>query len=77
MTRQDCMQRHHRGGTTGMRMPGRCRLQRSLAPMVRHVLLAAIVIALLVPFYWMAISALKDNSQIFARPLQWWPNPVR
>jgi multiple sugar transport system permease protein len=30
-----------------------------------------------VPFYWLAISALKDNSQIFAQPLQWWPHPIR
>jgi multiple sugar transport system permease protein len=44
---------------------------------MRHVLLAAVAIAFLVPFYWMAISALKDNGQIFARPLQWWPNPVQ
>ena len=45
--------------------------------MLRHVLLVAVTIACMVPFYWMAISALKDNSQIFARPMQWWPNPVR
>jgi len=44
---------------------------------MRHVLLVAVTIAFLVPFYWMAVSALKDNSQIFAQPLQWWPNPVR
>jgi len=35
-----------------------------------------VAIAFLVPFYWMVISALKDNSQIFARPMQWWPHPV-
>ena len=45
--------------------------------MMRHVLLVAVTIAFLVPFYWMDVSALKDNSQIFAQPLQWWPNPVR
>jgi len=44
---------------------------------MRHGLLAAVAIAFVVPFYWMAISALKDNGQIFARPLQWWPHPVR
>jgi multiple sugar transport system permease protein len=44
---------------------------------MRHVLLVAVAIAFLVPFYWMGISALKDNSQIFAQPMQWWPNPVR
>jgi multiple sugar transport system permease protein len=45
--------------------------------MARHIVLAAVAIAFLVPFYWMVISALKDNNQIFARPLQWWPSPVR
>ncbi len=68
MTHRDRTQSHHRGGKTGVRRAGRLRLRRYLAPVVRHVLLVAVAIAFLVPFYWMAISALKDNSQIFARP---------
>ena len=75
MTHRDRTQSHHR--KTGARTPARPHLRRSLAPVVRHVLLAAIAIAFLVPFYWMAVSALKDDGQIFARPLQWWPHPVR
>jgi multiple sugar transport system permease protein len=77
MTYQDRTQSHHRGAKTGVRRAGRSRFRYYLAPMIRHVLLVAVAIAFLVPFYWMAISALKDNSQIFAQPLQWWPNPVR
>jgi multiple sugar transport system permease protein len=77
MTRRDHTQSHQRGAKTGMRTPARPRLWRSLGPVVRHVLLVAVAIAFLVPFYWMAISALKDNGQIFARPLQWWPHPVQ
>ena len=77
MTRRDCPQNHHRGVQTGAGRAERYRLRRSLAPVVRHVLLAAVAIACLVPFYWMGISALKDNSQIFARPMQWWPHPVQ
>ncbi len=77
MTHRDRTQSHQRGAKTGGRRVGRCRLRRSLAPVLRHVLLVAVTIACMVPFYWMAISALKDNSQIFARPMQWWPNPVR
>jgi multiple sugar transport system permease protein len=42
-----------------------------------HALLASVSVAFLAPFYWLAISALKDNSQIFAHPLQWWPVPAR
>ena len=75
MTYRDRTKSHHRGGKTGVRRAGRS--WRYLAPMMRHVLLVAVAIAFMVPFYWMAISALKDNSQIFARPLQWWPNPVQ
>jgi multiple sugar transport system permease protein len=41
------------------------------------MLLAAVAVALLVPFYWMVISALKDTSQVLARPIQWWPTPAR
>src|SRR4029453_4997733 len=77
MTHRDRTQSHHRGAKTGVRRAGHFRLRRSLASMMRHVLLVAVTIAFLVPFYWMVISALKDNNQIFAQPLQWWPNPVR
>jgi multiple sugar transport system permease protein len=52
------------------------RLRRFLAPLVKHGLLIAVSIVFLVPFYWMVASALKDNSQIFARTPQWLPNPA-
>jgi len=38
--------------------------------------LALVSLAFLVPFYWLIASALKDNAQIFARPIVWWPNPA-
>jgi ABC-type glycerol-3-phosphate transport system permease component len=77
MTHRGRTQSRHRGAKAGVRRVGGSRFRCYLAPMMRHVLLVAVAIAFLVPFYWMAISALKDNSQIFARPIQWWPNPVR
>lgn len=43
----------------------------------RHLILAVVALILLVPFYWMVISALKENSQIFARPTSWWPNQLQ
>jgi multiple sugar transport system permease protein len=46
-------------------------------PLARHALLIAVAAILLLPFYWMLVSALKSNSDIFARPLQWWPNPIQ
>lgn len=53
------------------------RARRALVPVARHLLLAAVAIAVVLPFYWMVVSALKDPGQILARPLQWWPHPVR
>lgn len=31
----------------------------------------------LLPFYWMAISAFKNNAEIFANPVAWFPDPIR
>jgi len=47
-----------------------------LGSVARHLFLIAVAVGLLVPFYWMIISALKDAHQIFARPIQWWPTPA-
>lgn len=44
--------------------------------LTRHILLSLVAVALLIPFYWMVASALKDNSEIFARPLIWWPSQI-
>jgi multiple sugar transport system permease protein len=53
------------------------RIRRRLAPVAKHALLALASLIFLLPFYWMIISALKTNIQIFARPMQWWPDPVQ
>ncbi|HYO29165.1 MAG TPA: carbohydrate ABC transporter permease [Thermomicrobiales bacterium] len=47
-----------------------------LGPLGRHALLIAVAAVFLLPFYWMVMSGLKSNTAIFARPLQWWPDPV-
>jgi multiple sugar transport system permease protein len=60
-----------------LRLVARIHPRRQGIALVRHLVLAAVAFALLVPFYWMATSALKENSQIFARPVTWWPNPIR
>ena len=60
-----------------IRRPGRGSLRRVLTALARHALLASVAFIFLIPFYWMLVSALKDNSQIFAQPIQWWPSPVR
>ncbi len=67
----------HSSPAAGMSWARCSRVSRYLAPVVWHVLLAAVAIAFVVPFYWMVASALKDNSQVFARPIQWWPHPMQ
>ena len=47
----------------------------TLAAVGRHGSLLAVGAVLMLPFYWMASSALKATAQIFARPTQWWPDP--
>lgn len=42
----------------------------------RHTLLILVSLICLTPFYWMLISAFKDNGQIFAVPIKWWPDPI-
>lgn len=55
----------------------RFHVRRYLGAVTRHMLLMTVAVALLLPFYWMIISAFKETSQIFAHPMQWWPSPVR
>jgi multiple sugar transport system permease protein len=65
------------GPDLSMRRLWRVGGRRHLGAVVPHVLLAAVAVGLLVPFYWMVSSALKGSCQIFARPIQWWPTPAR
>lgn len=50
---------------------------RLVGSLLRHALLLVVSAAFLLPFYWILISAFKDNQQIFARPVTWWPDPIR
>lgn len=38
------------------------------------VFLIALSIFMLVPFYWMVISSLKLNKDVFSIPMKWWPD---
>jgi multiple sugar transport system permease protein len=42
-----------------------------------HLIMLAIAAIFLLPFYWMTISAFKNNAEIFANPVAWFPGPVR
>jgi multiple sugar transport system permease protein len=51
--------------------------QRLIKNIVAHAVLIAFSIAFMVPFYWMLVSSLKTNQQIFTIPIQWLPDPPR
>lgn len=44
---------------------------------VYHICMLTFAAIFLLPFYWMAISAFKNNAEIFANPMTWWPDPFR
>ena len=52
-------------------------LRRRVISVARHTLLIAVSVLFMLPFYWMVSSALKDNGQILATPLRWWPDPIQ
>lgn len=39
-----------------------------------HMLLIGILVLMLSPFGWLAITALKDPSELRAMPVHWWPH---
>jgi multiple sugar transport system permease protein len=47
-----------------------------LSSLGRHALLIAVSVVFLFPFYWMVSAALKDKTQLFTIPPQWFPNPM-
>ncbi len=47
-----------------------------LSSFARHLGLIAVTAVFMLPFFWMLSVALKSKSQVFARPVQWWPDPT-
>jgi multiple sugar transport system permease protein len=55
------------------------RRRRRAHPAWRIAGYAALILAaaaVLLPFYWMAMSSLKSNNDVFTIPVQWLPDPV-
>ena len=44
-----------------------------IATVLRHLLLIVLAFTFLLPLYWMASSALKDDSQVYTIPPVWIP----
>ena len=55
----------------------RRRSKSLLSTLIYHGVMLLIAAIFLLPFYWMTISAFKSNAEIFARPVAWFPNPIR
>lgn len=47
------------------------------ASVIYHTVMLVIAAAFLLPFYWMVISAFKNNGEIFASSVSWFPDPIR
>ncbi len=52
------------------------RAKRKVTKTVLYVVLIALSLAMLVPFYWMVISSLKLNKDVFSIPMRWWPETM-
>jgi multiple sugar transport system permease protein len=44
---------------------------------VMYFLLIFLSITFMIPLYWMAVSGLKTEPQVFLIPPTWWPDPAR
>ena len=50
--------------------------KRKVTKIILYVLLACLAVTMLVPFYWMVISSLKLNKDVFSIPMRWWPETM-
>jgi multiple sugar transport system permease protein len=62
---------------TALPRPRRRSPRRIAGAVIYHAVMLAIVAIFLLPFWWMAISAFKNNAEIFSNPVTWWPDPIR
>ena len=65
-----------RGTPVERSRPRHTSLGSMLGLIVRYAILIALAITFLLPFYWMASSAMKDDSQVYVVPPRWIPNPA-
>lgn len=65
-----------RPATTAATIARPVRLPKLLNAVLRHLVLIAVTAVFMLPFFWMLSVALKSKSQVFARPIQWWPDPT-
>lgn len=66
-------QKNSKTGTRSSRPSAR----KQITSLLRHAVLIAVMLIFLLPFYWMVISSLKEDTLVFSNPVQWFPNPIR
>lgn len=52
------------------------RFRKHLGTGLLHLVLILVALTMIVPFYWMIGTSLKDFSQVFNIPPNWIPNPI-
>jgi len=60
---------------SGLNLPPRRRARRAWR-IVGYLALVVAAAGLLLPFYWMVVSSLKTNNEIFTIPIKWLPDSV-
>lgn len=50
--------------------------RRRIGRVALYAALALASAALLLPFYWLVISSLKTNNEVFTAPIKWWPDTL-
>jgi multiple sugar transport system permease protein len=58
------------GGRPAGTTPG-----KRIGRVLEYVILIIAAAAVLLPFYWMVMSSLKTNNDVFTAPIQWLPDP--
>ncbi len=51
--------------------------KRKAIKIILYILLITLSLFMLVPFYWMVISSLKENKDVFSIPMEWWPKVIK
>ncbi len=55
---------------------GNARFRKHLGTGLLHLVLILVAFTMIVPFYWMVGTSLKDYSQVFNIPPNWIPDPI-
>lgn len=55
----------------------RSRRRAFLGALAAHTALLTIGLCFALPFYWLVVTSLKPDDQVFQMPPVWWPSPVR